>query len=307
MTNPPKDTPYGDVFRGLQDLLSAILTLLKIVAIACALYWGYSHSEFIETWLWGLTSGEVAGLKFQREVFDEASTALAAYSERVAACHSAEDSFCLDKTFGEDAIQRASRVAPAIVDARILWVDDKPEQNAPIANILQKMGMRVETRNWTQDALNALKVAPYDVIITNVWRPRDPDQRKRSLTVCPVHYFDFPRGLDTSSFFRDEDLAKDKDQARALALERFNADANLHGAAGFGLADTVLADWGNDDSVPQIIFFTAENARVARPLCGYRITNRGDVLLNAIVSILEQRYSKRLVVKPWQAKQSSDD
>jgi CheY-like chemotaxis protein len=307
MTYPPGPSSPVRPLQWLQDLLSAILTLLKVVAIGVALTWAYLHSEFIETWLWGLTSGEVAGLKFQRQVFDEASTALAAYSNQVASCRSADDSFCLDKALGEDAIQRASRVAPAIVDARILWVDDKPEQNAPIAKILQKMGMRVETRNWTQDALNALKVGPYDVIITNVWRPKDPDQGKRPLTLCPVHYFDFPRGMDTSSFFVKEEAAKNLDEARVSALQRFNADANLHSAAGFGLADTVLADWGNDDSVPQIIFFTAEHARVARPLCGYRITNRGDILLNSIVSILEQRYAKRLGVKPWESKQSVED
>jgi hypothetical protein len=111
----------------------------------------------------------------------------------------------------------------------------------------------------------------------------------------------------TKRFFLDEEVAKDRDQARVLALARFNADSNLHSAAGFGLADTILADWGNDDSAPQIIFFTAENARVARPLCGYRITNRGDVLLNSIVSILEQRYAKRLGVKPWETKRPAED
>jgi CheY-like chemotaxis protein len=219
MTYPPGPSSPVRPLQWLQDLLSAILTLLKVVAIGVALTWAYLHSEFIETWLWGLTSGEVAGLKFQRQVFDEASTALAAYSNQVASCRSADDSFCLDKALGEDAIQRASRVAPAIVDARILWVDDKPEQNAPIAKILQKMGMRVETRNWTQDALNALKVGPYDVIITNVWRPKDPDQGKRPLTLCPVHYFDFPRGMDTSSFFVKEEAAK---TWMRLAFRRYN-------------------------------------------------------------------------------------
>lgn len=167
--------------------------------------------------------------------------------------------------------------------------------------------MRVETRIWTRDALNALKVVPYDLIITNVWRPSDPDQLKRALTLCAVHYFDFPRGMDTKKFFPDKEVAKDPDHARALALDRFNADANLHGAPGFGLADTILTDWGNDDSAPQIIFFSAENARVARPLCGYRITNRADVLLNSIVSILEQRCAKRLAAKPWKVKGSGED
>jgi CheY-like chemotaxis protein len=282
--------------------------LLKIAAVGIVLVWVLLHSQFVETWLWGVSGGEIAGLKFQRAVVDEATAGLEAYLLTVTACQPNQDGFCLDKTLGEAAIVRASRVAPAIVGARILWVDDKPAGNASLKGILEKMGMHVVSKNWTQEALNALKVSPYDVIITNVWRPKDPDQLQRALTVCHVHYFDFPRGSETEWTQKNsagEDQAKDPN-ARDAALERFNTFANQHAAAGYALADEVLADAGDDDTAPQIVFFTAEHARVARPFCGYRITNRADVLLNSIVSILEQRYYKRLASKPWASKASAE-
>jgi hypothetical protein len=74
--------------------------------------------------------------------------------------------------------------------------------------------------NLDPRALNALKIAPYDIVITNVWRPNDPDHLKNELTVCRVHYFDFPRGLDTTKYFTDEEQTKDPEQGRQLALDR---------------------------------------------------------------------------------------
>jgi CheY-like chemotaxis protein len=299
----------GGWSRALQDLLSAIFTLIKIVGLTGVLIWAFFHRDFIETWLWSVSGGEVAGLKFQREAIDAATAALEEYSSQVQSCQPTQDTYCFDKAVGEDAIKRASRVAPAIVDARILWVDPNPE-NAPIKKMLEKMGMQVTSKNTTEEALDILKVSPFDVIITNVSHPKDPEHRKRSLTVCRVLYFDFPNSPDmswTKQYFSLEDQTKDPEQAKQLALARFDLDANIHSEAGFGLADQILYDWGTNDKAPQIIFYTNEFARVARPFCGYRITNRGDVLLNSIVSILEQRYAKRLDAKPWEKSSSAKD
>jgi hypothetical protein len=108
----------------LQALLSSIVTLLKIVAIIGALAWVVWNHRFIETWLWSLSGGELAGFKFQRTVIDEATRSLTALSDTVADCTAEENKVCFDKVLGEAALKRASRVAPAIVDALILWVDD---------------------------------------------------------------------------------------------------------------------------------------------------------------------------------------
>jgi hypothetical protein len=151
-----------------------------------------------------------------------------------------------------------------------------------------------------------MQVSPFDVIITNVWRPADPQNKARKLDICRVHYFDFPSPkLEMDAMNAQEITQYGKERARELALDRFNVDENLHSAAGFGMAETILSSPGTDKSRPQIIFFSADNARVARPMCGYRITNRADVLLNSVVSILEQRNSKLLVAKPWSTKDPS--
>lgn len=200
------DAPPNNWVRALQDLLSALLTLIKIVGIASVLLWAYFNRDFIKEWLWGVSGVEVVGWKLQHEAMDKATAELTEYSREVASCQPNQDGYCLDKALANDAIIRASRVAPAIVDGRILWVDDKPQNNRRIKNILERMGIQVVLRNSTQDALNVLKIAPFAAVITNVWRPNDPDHLKNELTVCRVHYFDFPRGLDTTKYFSDRAL-----------------------------------------------------------------------------------------------------
>jgi hypothetical protein len=75
----------------------------------------------------------------------------------------------------------------------------------------------------------------------------------------------------------------------------FNKEANAHAAAGFDLAETIFTAPGTDRTRPNVILFAAATARVAKSLCDYTITNRGDVLLNAVVSALEKKHANLLV------------
>jgi CheY-like chemotaxis protein len=185
---------------------------------------------------------------------------------------------------------------PAVVRSRILWVDDHKENNTDIAKILRALKIDIIYAASTAEALDAMKVSPFDIVITDVWRPDDPENLKLPLSKCRVHYFDFPdRDLAAKTIKQDEVARFGKERAEQLALQRLNDNANAHSPAGFGLAEVILAAPGKEKVTPDIIFFAADTAEVARPLCGFRITNRIDVLLNSVVSILSERHADTLV------------
>lgn len=299
-----KSSTWSERMSSVESALVALCSLTKIGAIAALVVWLLFNQEFLERWLWGLSGGEFLGFKFERSDIDEVTAELQLYAASLK--KSPQDNVDIDVNLALDAIVRAARVAPAIVNSRILWVDDKPAGNAAIESILGKLKIIVVDVNSTGAAISAMQVSPYDVIITNVWRPADPENRAQKLDICRVHYFDFPDPKLEATFTNAQEVTQyGNERARQLGLDRFNVEANLHGAAGFGLAETVLSLPGTNKTRPQIIFFAADNAKVARPMCGYRITNRADVLLNSVVSILEQRNAQSLAAKSWSAKDTS--
>jgi len=295
---PPKPTEKQSFAAALQQIFDLIFSFLKIGLVAAFAMWIYAHQDFAQQWLWSLSGGEVLGFKFAREVIDrETATLEAAISK--------------DYGFNNEAVKsalvRASRQAPAIVNSRVLWVDDKPLGNAPISDLLKKLKIIVVNATSTKEALDAMRVSPFDIIVTNVWRPNDKEYAERALTLCSVHYFDFPDEQTAAQSNGADDLrVMTPDTARVQALFRFNQNENQRPPAGFALADIVLSSPGTSESLPDVIFFSAVNAEVARPLCGYTITNRVDVLLNAIVSLLAQRHSDALARKPWEPEKTAE-
>jgi CheY-like chemotaxis protein len=101
-------------------------------------------------------------------------------------------------------MRRAQRLAPVLQGARILWVDDQPENNRTEQRILTTLGVEVDSVRSTDEALNRLKQASYDVLISDMARDT-PDAglqllgeaRKRGSmlpTVFYVGYADPARG-----------------------------------------------------------------------------------------------------------------
>ncbi|MCF1432031.1 MAG: winged helix-turn-helix domain-containing protein [Shewanella sp.] len=60
------------------------------------------------------------------------------------------------------------------ITARILWVDDHPENNLAEREYLQHQGMAVYTAANTSDALMLLAMYHYDVVISDMGRQDDP-------------------------------------------------------------------------------------------------------------------------------------
>jgi hypothetical protein len=69
---------------------------------------------------------------------------------------------------------RFMRIAKKIVGATILWVDDKhPTQNLVERRTMSAYGLRIDMARSTNEALQLLDLAKYDVIISNMRRDND--------------------------------------------------------------------------------------------------------------------------------------
>lgn len=107
--------------------------------------------------------------------------------------------------------RRAQRIASIIQGARLLLVNDIPEEMINVQRILQSLGVIVDVARTTKSALNMLANTEYDVIITDMSRDGVPDEGlrflhesiKRSLyrpTIFTVANFDPSRGVPAYAF-----------------------------------------------------------------------------------------------------------
>jgi len=74
------------------------------------------------------------------------------------------------------ALLRAQRVAPLLVGARILWIDDRPQANSVERNILSGLGILVDTVQSSDEARAGLKKDRYDLVISDVDREGRKDE-----------------------------------------------------------------------------------------------------------------------------------
>ena len=71
---------------------------------------------------------------------------------------------------------RIKRLTPKIVGVSILWVDDKhPTQNLYERKAFSALGINVDMVNDTENAMKMAGISRYDVVITDMSRPRQPD------------------------------------------------------------------------------------------------------------------------------------
>lgn len=70
-------------------------------------------------------------------------------------------------------LDRMQRNAELLARARILWVDDHPESNTAVIELLRRFGAAVETPRSNAEALALLRGSRYDVIITDVARDHE--------------------------------------------------------------------------------------------------------------------------------------
>jgi hypothetical protein len=74
-------------------------------------------------------------------------------------------------------IQRLHRHADILDRAHVLWVDDRPENNSSIVELLSKYGVDVEIALANNEAFSQLTRHPkrYDVLISDIGRDNEPE------------------------------------------------------------------------------------------------------------------------------------
>jgi hypothetical protein len=194
-----------------------------------------------------------------------------------------------DPQFAETALARAEAVSPALVGARLLWVDQHPENNASLVAFFQNIGIRVQLALNTQDGITFAKMeAPsrdqiFDLVIANQYRH---DEKVRPpLQKCPATYFAFPNDGTRKKYHADDP------NNYKLALSKFNMDLQDNPPAGFALAEEFAQLFPGQFAGTQksrVILFTAASGGISASACARIVTNRYDVLLQSVIGALEE-------------------
>ncbi len=89
--------------------------------------------------------------------------------------------------FGRDvlarssALRRARLVESVVRGARVLWVDDYPENNRNECSLLRALGVEVEQVRSTQEAIDKLSQNRYDLLLSDIARHGVADAGLRML------------------------------------------------------------------------------------------------------------------------------
>lgn len=74
------------------------------------------------------------------------------------------------------ALRRAELVAPVLSHARILWVDDNPENNIHEREALWTLGINTDVATSTEEGIAELGSNVYDLVISDMNRANKPDE-----------------------------------------------------------------------------------------------------------------------------------
>lgn len=72
------------------------------------------------------------------------------------------------------ASRRLARSTELVKGARILWIDDQPENNRHEIALFEEAGARVDVEESTEAARGSLRRVRYDVVISDIARGDDP-------------------------------------------------------------------------------------------------------------------------------------
>ncbi|WP_250523462.1 MULTISPECIES: hypothetical protein [unclassified Caballeronia] len=249
---------------------TGIFMLAILIVAAIAVNWNHI-APYLKFWLNDITHLKILGVEIDREKAENEVDRLIKKFEG----NKSDDEMQIDATAARGALARALNSARAIAGTRLLWVDQNPDNNARELSFLRSIGIETFHVGSTSEALKFIPVIRPDVIISNISRPKDAPER---LGNCPAHYYALPSWANGYS-----------------SLDQLNLDVNSGKteAKGFALAEEVsklpipyneLADKENS----RIIFYTARSGGISSSQCGRIVTNRTDVLLNEVVSVLEE-------------------
>jgi len=147
-----------------------------VIVVFILLYFGKALRQFASSL--GEFSFKAAGVEAtaKRQQIEAAAFLGAAAASRPAGPlgtgqASAEDARDIAGVVAEKVTPRAVR---QLSGTRILWVDDRPDNNSYERQALEALGIRFTLSMSTDDALEKTRVSRYDAIISDMGRPPDP-------------------------------------------------------------------------------------------------------------------------------------
>ena len=111
----------------------------------------------------------------------QVAASAAAAGAVVAKQAASEDQPVPEDTYRKIAAAFAQPAAPnqrPINQRSILWVDDNPQGNAGLANAFRTLGVNVVNATSTDEAERAVAASHFDLIISDMSRPPDPEAGK---------------------------------------------------------------------------------------------------------------------------------
>ena len=243
--------------------------LIRVGFLLMAFAYVATHWANLSQWLSTITHGEAFGIKFDRAFAEQKVSELKTVSQ-------------LGRSFAQGAVARAARVGEAVSGARILWLDTNLSNNVIERQALEAMNIAVQRSLSLEDAQRLAKQAvidgePYDLIISNVSGAAGPG----SLEKCPVTFSQVPDAVEWKGSPMD-----------------FSASQNRAPRMGFAFAEWLATDEVTRKAYmqpgqPKLVFYSASNGGTAATVCARVITNYGDILLQNVVSALEEfRWTK---------------
>lgn len=159
------------IIHSVADLLGAIAWPLVLVWVAS--YFGKSIKTFIED-IGGFTfkgaGMEASVSKLQlRAVAGLAANAAASDAQgHMPPGEAAQEAVTVvTEMLNTQTVKRASKT-------KILWVDDRPQNNRQLQQSLQALGMTIRLAESTEHAMGRLTRERFDLIISDMGRPNDP-------------------------------------------------------------------------------------------------------------------------------------
>lgn len=285
--NQPRDnnSENSSAFFQFQTLANGYLSLLQKVVLTLALLlifnWIFNNPDSVKKWLDSITKAQAFGITLERDVIAKTEQSLKTLLEESKS--SSGYSANVIEDYMEAAITRAIHSYPAIKDANVIWVSEEPGSSniKKMIHILELLDINVSIFKHFDTALDYVKNNSVHLIVTDVWLGKDIIGNT-ALKKCHVHYFEFP----------DKKIEREYNGS----LVRFNADQNnVKVPGGYHLAELIeLEFYRNEGAKPKLIFFSYKNTKVSRSFCGSGSYDRFDLLLQAIISQLEEKRWNKL-------------
>lgn len=148
-------------------MIGQIAALLWVVLAALVLVFGYYRREELARLLSSVKLPGGIEFTFRGELENAISK-------------SADPDAVSDAARGR-VLRRATRDFASTAGARILWVDDTPDGNLPVRKVLRSLGIMIDLARTSDDGVDALGRADYDLIISNMNREGHEDEGGRFL------------------------------------------------------------------------------------------------------------------------------